>query len=120
MKIDILGTEYTVEKRAYKDDPMFERHGFSGYCTDIDKLIVIGDMLTFPDWEDEMKETAERLERTITRHEVIHAFLSESGLDSSSMVCPSAWAKNEEMIDWFALQSPKILKVYKALGCLES
>jgi len=120
LKIDILGTEYTVEKRAYKDDPMFERHGFSGYCTDIDKLIVIGDMLTFPDWEDEMKETAERLERTITRHEVIHAFLSESGLDSSSMVCPSAWAKNEEMIDWFALQSPKILKVYKALGCLES
>ncbi|VDG32868.1 hypothetical protein [Lactobacillus plantarum subsp. plantarum] [Lactiplantibacillus mudanjiangensis] len=36
-------------------------------------------------------------------HEVLHAFLYESGLDSNS-----DWARNEEIIDWFALQHEKI------------
>ena len=51
------------------------------------------------------------------RHEIIHAFLNESGLsDSSNSV--EAWAKNEEMVDWFAIQSPKIFKVFQDLDIL--
>jgi len=29
-----------------------------------------------------------------------------------------AWARNEEMIDWFALQGPKILKAWQEAGAL--
>ena len=51
------------------------------------------------------------------RHEILHAFLYESGLRENS--CTSfAWAENEEMIDWFAIQFPKILKIYGELNIL--
>lgn len=52
----------------------------------------------------------------VLRHEIIHAFLYESGLwqDSYGSKC---WAQNEEMVDWFAIQEPKIHKAFKEAGC---
>ena len=47
----------------------------------------------------------------------MHAFLYESGLDGQSCNV-DCWAKNEEMIDWFALQSKKIFKAFKKVGAL--
>ena len=38
--------------------------------------------------------------------------------DEFNMIVIDNWAKNEEMVDWFALQLPKIIKVYKELKCL--
>lgn len=59
------------------------------------------------------KDTKHDLPATL-RHEIIHAFLFESGLwvNSNSVEC---WAMNEEMIDWIAIQYPKISKVFKKL-----
>lgn len=56
-------------------------------------------------------------ENLVLRHELIHAFLSESGLDVNSNPAEN-WATNEEMIDWFAKQAPKIFKLYTELGAL--
>ncbi len=42
------------------------------------------------------------------RHEIIHAFLFESGLAENS-----EWAQNEEMVDFFAIQFPKLMEVFK-------
>lgn len=50
-------------------------------------------------------------------NEILHAFLYESGLRENSRGC-TAWAENEEMVDWFAIQIPKIVKVYKELNIL--
>jgi len=47
------------------------------------------------------------------RHELIHAFLSESGLWAN---CD--WAK-EEMVDWLAIQFPKLLKAFTECKCAE-
>ena len=47
------------------------------------------------------------LKRHILVHEMVHAFLLESGLDDQTV---NFWAKNEEMIDWIALQ---LFKMYK-------
>ena len=47
------------------------------------------------------------------RHEIVHAFLYESGLDVSS-----EWARNEEIVDWIALQTPKLQKAFEEAGCL--
>ena len=65
------------------------------------------------------KEGRETYRKRVLRHEIIHAFLNESGLSDSSNQYAGAWAKNEEMVDWFAIQSPKIFKVYLELGLLE-
>lgn len=48
--------------------------------------------------------------KEVLRHEIAHAFFYESGLwDSSNGT--TAWATNEEMIDWIAIQG---LKLYTA------
>lgn len=46
----------------------------------------------------------------VTRHEIIHAFLCESGLLECSGEA-EARAANEEMVDWFARQG---IKIYSA------
>lgn len=52
------------------------------------------------------------------RHEIIHAFLFESGLSSNTNCCFGAWAEYEEMVDRIAIQFPKILKVFEEAGCI--
>ena len=44
-------------------------------------------------------------EKKILRHEIIHAFLYESGLDINSHDIDQ-WARDEEMVDWMAIQFP--------------
>lgn len=111
MKANILGTEYTVEFR--KDDPKLQENA-DGYCDTSIKLIVVEDFEP-----DEMsKEDLEGYKLQVLRHEIIHAFMFESGLDANSCCFEGGWATNEEMIDWFAIQSPKIFKALKDVGCL--
>lgn len=57
----------------------------------------------------------DRYQKEALRHEIIHAFLYESGLDACSGSAEN-WASNEEMVDWFAIQSPKIFKVFQEQG----
>ena len=52
------------------------------------------------------------------RHEIMHAFLNESGLSDSSNQYGGAWAKNEEMVDWIALQGEKIYNAWKEANAL--
>ena len=103
MKINILGTEYTIIKKAYDAEPEFKTRSIDGYCDPLMKEIVYCDMTTFPGWEKEPKERAAIAERHILRHEITHGFFDESGLQESTFKYDGAWARNEEMIDWFAL-----------------
>lgn len=119
MKANVLGTEYEILYKDYSDDYMFTDRGVDGYCDDVEKVIVIGNMQSFPDWEHETEEYCKKFQNFILRHELIHAFLNESGLsDSSGRIENIGWAKNEEMIDFFAIQFPKIKKVYEELNII--
>lgn len=82
----------------------------AGLCEFLSKEIVVDD---FESEVGDLKNIEEYRKRTI-RHEIIHAFLYESGLNANS-----SWARNEEMIDFFAIQLPKIVKAMKEVGCLE-
>lgn len=113
--VNILGEEWSVEKRT--EDPAFDE--CDGYCNGPGKTIIVQDIN--PESANEprgysIKDQKENLKRVI-RHEVIHAFLFEAGLDNNSNEAEE-WALNEEMVDWFARQWPKITKVYKELGVL--
>lgn len=55
--------------------------------------------------------------RKCMRHELVHAFLYESGLSINSL-SPSGWASNEEMTDWMAIQGPKLYDAWKQAKCL--
>ena len=39
-KVNILGAEYQIKKKAYKDEPAFEKRGIDGYCDSYIHLIV--------------------------------------------------------------------------------
>ena len=58
------------------------------------------------------------LKKKTLRHELIHAFLAESGLSANALSNYTSWAENEEMVDWIAIQFPKILEVFKEVDCL--
>ena len=113
MKIDILGTEYEIIKKPYEEDSLFEKNSWVGYCDEVLKKIVICDMKTYPGWEEKSDETILTEEKICLRHEITHAFLNESGLSYSSLNYSGGWAKNEEMVDWFAIQGEKIYKCWQ-------
>jgi len=114
---NILGTKYTIRKVTPGQDEFMDRMQYGGYCDGISKEIVLLDIKALPDWSNEPKAVVARKERETLRREIIHAFLNESGLGWNSFPVERAWAKNEEMVDWIAIQFPKIRKVFEELGC---
>lgn len=108
-KLNILGTEYEVNienAETYK-----ELENCDGYCDKTTKKIVITEKTKDCNLGD-----FNVYQRKILRHEIIHAFLFESGLHE-------CWQKNdghdETMVDWIAVMFPKMRKVFEEAGCLE-
>ncbi len=118
MTVNVLGTEYRIRKKAYADEPAFEKRGIDGYCDSYTHEIVYCDLDTDTRWDVEPKETKRICEKHTIRHELIHAFLSESGLKESSHGVDHGWACDEEIVDWFAVQSPKIFRLFQELDLL--
>ena len=106
MQVNVLGTIYSIRKSNKLEDLNLDRN--DGYCDFSIKEIVID---TFQDSPGSMKDLNE-YEKQVIRHELIHAFLFESGLDSCT------WAKNEEIVDWMSLQFPKLQKVFEQVNAL--
>jgi len=116
--LDILGISYEVVWSDYNDEPYFKDHECDGFCDDLAHRIVICNAKSHPVYSEETDEYCKKAERLVLRHEIIHAFLSESGLSDSSGVIGIGWAKNEEMVDWIAIQFPKILRIYREADCI--
>ena len=116
--VNVLGTEYKITVKKYDEDEAFAQRSIDGYCDSFVKEIVICDISTYKGWENEPKKTCEIAERQTLRHEIVHAFLHESGLDYSAHSENDSWAKNEEMVDWIALQGEKIHKAWREAGAL--
>lgn len=117
MKINILGTPYEIIVKRYDDEESFKRRNIYGFCDGYAKEIVICDASSYPEWEHESAETLIPYQKITLRHEIIHAFLFESGLAQNSGDA-DAWAMNEEMVDWFARQGLKIYAAWREAGAL--
>lgn len=104
-KVNILGAEYAIQITELKDEDL------DGDCDSTSKTIRIRsdntcNVLGF-----------EELQRVALRHEIIHAFMFESGL-GFSWEHPGKFGHDETTVDWFARQFPKILKIYQELDIL--
>lgn len=102
---NILGTEYKI----IMVPSLNERGGETDFYK---KVIKISEFEDTPQLD--LTEDKQGLQKHILRHEIIHAFLFESGLDANSNGI-EAWANNEEMVDWIAIQMPKIASVYEEI-----
>ena len=118
MKVNILGTEYEIIVKAYDEEKSFKEREIDGWCDFYSKKIFICDLNTNENWNDETQETRDICQKQALRHEIVHAFLAESGLTSNTFIPKGSWALNEEMVDWIALQLPKIHKACEEAGCL--
>ena len=89
-----------------ESDPMFQQ--VDGYTDRSVKTIYIPDS-AFGEIDD-LKDYASYL-KEVKRHEIIHAFLYESGLAQS--MYHTSYGHDEAEIDWVALQFPKMLEVFE-------
>lgn len=111
-RVGILGTEYSVYghvSRAY--DPFLEQ--CDGYFDKTVKRIVVAGAEN----ECELADF-EVYRKTNLRHELIHAFFYESGLDGNSHWSNGEDDHPEQTVEWMAIQFPKILKVFEETEAL--
>lgn len=109
-KINVLGTEYTIEISPEAEDSYLSK--CDGYCDKTVKKIVV----KAEDENNELSDYTVYLKKVI-RHEIIHAFLFESGLHEN-FEHANQYGHEETMIDWVAVQFPKLLKAFKEADCL--
>lgn len=116
--VNILGTVYEIETKQYGDDPWFKENSCDAYCDGTLKKIVMCDLKTWPRFEKETDECLTVMRKEVLRHEIVHAFLNESGLRDSALTADGPWARNEEMVDWFAIQGPKIYEAWQSVSAI--
>lgn len=103
MKVNVLGTEYDVEILSQRDESMDVLESV-GYTDCSVKKIRVLDVTKNTDLSQQ--EDREKYQNLILRHELIHAFLYESGIGFGMQF------HNEELVDWLAMQFPKMTEVF--------
>ena len=100
--INVLGTNYRIILKELKNADI------DGFTDNTAKEIVIR--------TDNVNNVGDFdfLQKKQLRHEGIHAFLSESGLQCNWQHMEQ-FGQDETAVDWFAIQSPKIFEVFKEL-----
>jgi hypothetical protein len=110
--VNVLGTDYKIYFRSINDDDTFEVcDGYTDWTTK--EIAVRVENETNVGSLNDMNVFVKK----VLRHEIVHAFLFESGLAECSGET-EAWAKNETMVDWFAHQGEKIYKAWKEAEAL--
>ena len=107
MTVNILGADYTIII-GHNDLP----DDMDGLCDETIHTIRAYDYAENRDAPDSKKNLDVQAKKVL-RHEIVHAFLFESGLAENS-----DWAQNEELVDWIAIQGPKLIKAWKEAGAL--
>lgn len=109
-KLNILGSEWTLV--CYDESKDKHLKHCDGYCDKTSKRIVVID-----EPEDNELKFFTEYQKKVIRHEIIHAFLFESGLHGC-MNTEKQSEHDEQMVDWIAVQFPKLLKVFHDADCI--
>lgn len=109
--VDILGQSYRIEFLAEEKDSNFE--DVDGYIDHSIHLIRVALLQS----KNNSVAALDLYAKKVMRHEIVHAYLYESGLAENSSAVNN-WATNEEMVDWIARQFPKMKRTMEALNCL--
>ena len=115
--VPVLGQDYKF--RLIKEEDLEDRIkslfvDYRGTCNTFDKEIIVQDMtgtlqkagnlLTTASSEDAQVRCEQIIMNETARHELMHAFFKESGLADEFE------SNNEVVVDWFAIQLPKIVR----------
>ena len=103
--VDILGTPYQIHVIPTKMDPLLKDN--DGYCDRTSKRIVVDDCTGCGCDYDKPEEYVNK----VIRHEIVHAFLFESGLAEGWMHQKNG--QEEITVDWIAIMAPKLHLAFK-------
>lgn len=103
--INILGTQYEVIKQTEKENPKLK--DANGLCEPYTRQIILSEQEPGLDVFDNI----DAFNRKTLRHEIVHAFFVESGL--------TEYTEDEVLVEWIAVQFPKISRVMKELEISE-
>lgn len=103
--VSILGTPYKIIREKFGNEDCDGETDYTSHQIRIrtDNINEVGD------FDSMMKKQL--------RHEIIHAFMAESGLQAN-FEHYRQFGHDETTVDWFAIQFPKILEVFKQVGAL--
>lgn len=101
MKVNILNTQYDIQYSNRNKDSLLKKA--DGYCDFTSKKIVIDEMEEIEGMQD-----LTQYRNKVTRHELLHAFLYESGL--------MQYSQDELLVDLLAIQFYKIQNIFEKLG----
>lgn len=97
-----MGTEYTVDKNNRE---LLETNS-DGECRSYSRKISVRPLECMLEDAEKIEEKKKRYEEVL-RHEVVHAYFTESGIDE--------YSQNEQLVDWIARQMPKINKTMEEI-----
>lgn len=109
MKVNILGTEYTIRKLSEEEYPKLKTMEANGLAELWTKELIIEKNMD--DGSGRVVANLVDFEKKVIRHEIVHAFFHESGLYNEYCV-------DERLVDWIALQIPKIIKAMNEADAL--
>lgn len=101
--VSVLGVDYNISVDNVKNDTSLKK--LNGYCDNSISKIVIRDDLMTPD--EDTCEDMSVFAHKIVRHELIHAFMDESGVTGCD------WKHDESLVDWLAVMMPKMVTCMK-------
>ena len=110
-KITVLGQEYKLLKGNENQYPVLK--DANGYVDLYAKKIIIDETFATPE-SNFKSERPDLALNHIYRHEIIHAFFSESGINYNL-----SNDEEESLVDWIALQFPKMKRAFEELGVEE-
>ncbi len=107
MTVNILGTEYSIYYKSPSEDKTLGE--YDGYCDKSSHKIVVttenGDLEDFSQYQ-----------KQCLRHEIIHAFMYESGLGQNWEHKPMG--QEETTVEWIAVQFSKMLEAFRKASAL--
>lgn len=111
-ELNILGSKWAVRWKTEDEEPRLVKENADAFCDHTKREIIMG---LYAEWNYTVGEVEGYLRR-VMRHEILHAFFYESGLGDDFEHNQSG--QEELIIDWMALQFPKIQEAFAAAGAL--
>lgn len=108
--VSVLGTSYTIHKVRREQDPDLAES--DGYCDKtVKKIVVVG----LDKKNSDLGDVKAHMKKVL-RHEIVHAFMFESGLAENWG--HKDYGQEETVVDWIAIQGPKIYKAWTEAGAV--
>ena len=110
--VSILGTDYKILFVQENDKRLVSRNADAITDESVNELVI-----AYFEPDDGSLKDLDAYQKKLIRHEIVHAFLFESGLAECS-VYVNGWAPTEEMVDWIARQHIKMHDAFTKAGAL--